>query len=203
MPFIDLTHSFTAEMPVYPGDLPPLVQSDEASGGDFVHYQLETSMHVGTHIDAPFHCIPGGKRLAEFPVDHFTGWGVCVDARGHKEVDVELLRGVDLKEGDIVLICTEWSKKFREGDYFQAFPVFTEAFAQVLVNAKVKMVGVDTPSPDREPYAIHKILLGSEVLILENLKNVEALSGQAFRIFAFPPKFDWDGAPLRVVAEVL
>jgi len=65
------------------------------------------------------------------------------------------------------------------------------------------MVGLDMCSPDRPPFPVHKILLGGEILIIENLTNMEALEGKNFTIYAFPIKLQIDGAPVRVVAEVL
>ncbi len=65
------------------------------------------------------------------------------------------------------------------------------------------MVGFDSPSPDRTPFVIHKLLLGQEILILENLCNLEKLLGvTGFEVVALPAKFRSDSAPVRVVARV-
>ncbi len=58
MELIDLTHSFTNKMPVYSGDRTPVLK--QAGGIDkygFVHFELQSGMHVGTHMDAPLHMI--------------------------------------------------------------------------------------------------------------------------------------------------
>ena len=66
------------------------------------------------------------------------------------------------------------------------------------------MVGLDTPSPDSAPYAIHKLLFEQNILIIENLKNLESLAGfNQIEIFAFPLKLDADASPVRIVARVL
>jgi len=65
---------------------------------------------------------------------------------------------------------------------------------------KVKLVGVEGPSPDKEPYPIHKILLANDILKLENLCNLDKLP-EKFKVYAFPIKVKTDGIPVRVVAE--
>ncbi len=75
--------------------------------------------------------------------------------------------------------------------------------AHCLVNAGINMVILDTPSPDREPFPIHHILLGNDVLIVENATNFSALEGiETFTIHATPAKFEASGAPVRVFATM-
>lgn len=65
------------------------------------------------------------------------------------------------------------------------------------------MVGTDTPSPDKSPYLIHKILLKGDVLIIENLTNLESLlSHSEFEVIALPIRFEAEASPIRVVAKV-
>ena len=58
-------------------------------------------------------------------------------------------------------------------------------------------------SVDHEAILIHKILLGNNILIIENLTNLSVLAGETFKVYAFPLKFQLDGSPTRVVAELL
>ena len=44
------------------------------------------------------------------------------------------------------------------------------------------MVGLDSPSVDKSPYHIYKILLINDVLIIENLVNLEKLVDIVFEI---------------------
>jgi kynurenine formamidase len=54
MKIIDLTHTFTDTMPIFPGDNIPQLKENIDTKNNIVHYHLETSMHVGTHMDAPY-----------------------------------------------------------------------------------------------------------------------------------------------------
>ena len=201
MQYIDLTQTFGPKMPVYPGDpQSELKQITTIEKDGFTDHQLNTAMHVGTHMDAPLHMIAGGKRISEIGLDKFFGQGHLIDARGKEKIDVDVLAGVE--PGDIVLVLTGFSEKFHDADYYGKYPQLTEAFANKLVELKVSMVGMDTPSPDREPFVVHKVLLSQEILIIENLTNIEQLVGQSFEVMALPLKLEADAAPVRVLARV-
>jgi kynurenine formamidase len=204
MEYIDLTHLFKAEMPVFPGDDPSKLEQTEFIGKHECNgSRVETGMHVGTHMDAPSHMIKGAKMLMEYPAEKFFGPGVLIDARGKESIDVCLLEGKNIPTGAIVLIMTGFSKKFNDLDYYETYPEITTDFAHKMVELGVSIVGMDTPSPDRSPYEIHKILLKKDVLIIENLNNLEALlPHDKFNISALPTKFEAEAAPTRVVAQV-
>lgn len=202
---IDLTHVFTNDMPVYPGDACSRLYecANIKEHGACVH-SIDSGLHVGTHMDAPMHFIDGGAYICDFPVGNFQQRGVVVDARGHQVIGADLLHGHDLQAEDMVLVRTDWCRRFREDDYYTAYPVIAEDFAHALVAARVSLIGLDTPSPDYEPFAIHKILLAADVLIIENLTNLAALEGfKDLLIHAYPMKYKAEAAPVRVVAEVL
>jgi kynurenine formamidase len=199
--YIDLTHTFTSQMPVYPGD--PDADLKQISKDGIVDHILTTGMHVGTHMDAPLHMIEGGKHLSDFNLDSFIGNGILMDARGKEKIDSSLLGGLEINEGDIAVIMTGWDKQFLQPEYYIKYPELTEDFANKLVEFGVKMVGIDTPSPDYPPFNVHKILLSQNILIIENLTNLEALlPHQNFEIIALPAKFKTEAAPVRVVAKV-
>jgi kynurenine formamidase len=203
MKLIDLTHSFTCDMPVYPDDpIPELKQTAFLDEHGYNDYCLHGGMHVGTHMDAPFHMIANGAMMSEIPVTQFFGRGHLVDARGRQTVTLDLLDNIPLEKGDIVLVLTGWYKHFRLPDYYENFPEIDPIFAQRLVDAGVSILGLDTPTPDKPPFTVHKILLGNNVLIIENLTDLELLLDVgAFDITAAPAKFHCEAAPVRVVAK--
>lgn len=206
MKLIDLSYTFIDGMPGYPGD--PLVELKQIASminDGHVDHELKTSMHVGTHMDAPLHMVEGGKKLSDYSVGKFFGPGVLIDARGKIEVGEEFLKDKKIDEGSIVLVLTGFSQKFGVSDeYFKNYPIFTEGFAKKLVELGVSIVGTDTPSPDKEPFSVHKILLAKDILIIENLTNLESLLEVSdFQVIALPAKLDTEAAPARVVAQIL
>lgn len=202
MRYVDLTHTVTAGMPVYPGDPPVRLEAiaDVAADG-FADHQITAGMHAGTHIDAPAHMLAGGAGIADLPAAAFFGRGCLIDARGAAIAGPELLSASPAAAGDIVLVLTGFSDRFDDPAYYSDYPEISEAFAEGLVARGVKMLGLDTPSPDRAPYPVHKLLLAHGILILENLTNLAALLGvKAFDVAALPAKFAANAAPARAVA---
>jgi arylformamidase len=199
---IDLSVDLNEKTPVYPGD--PATKINPAgilkTNGYQDHYVC-MGTHVGTHMDAPSHMVAGGENLNEFPIERFSGRGVCVQVG--ENFDEEKIQKVDIQEGDIVLFHTGMSEKYHDPVYFEKYPAMSEEIANWLVQKKAKIVGVDTCSVDNtEGFPIHKALLGKGVLIIENLTNLGGLAGKSFKVHAFPIKLQIDGAPVRVVAEI-
>lgn len=202
MRIVDLTHTFKPVMPVYPGDPSPMLKKvRDMDTADATDHELHTTMHVGTHVDAPLHMIPGGAMLSQIPAGTFVGLGVLVDARGLDVITAEVLDDMKIEPGSILLVMTGHSDLFGTDAYYKAYPQFDETFAERAVDLEVKMVGMDTPSPDSAPYAVHKILLKNNILIIENLTNLESLIDlPGFAVAALPMKVEADAGPIRVVA---
>ncbi len=206
MKIIDLTHTFTDDMPVYPGDpKSTLKQLAFIEKDTYNDHRLTTAMHVGTHMDAPLHMIENGKRIDEIDPERFIGKGVLIDAREKDKIDVTVIENAHIEEGSVVLLYTGFGSIFGTDDYYKGYPELTEDFANKMVELKVKIVGMDMLGPDYDkPWVTHKILLGNEILILENLTNLDQLIDiENFEIIALPGKFKADGAPVRVIAKTL
>src|SRR3989338_6342700 len=129
MKIIDLTHTFTEDMPVYPGDPKSTLKQIATLNKDgYNDHKIETVMHVGTHMDAPLHMIKGGKRIDEISSDKLFGPGVLLDARGKTEINADILLDRRIKKGFIVLVYTGFGIKYRNKDYFENYPHFSEDF---------------------------------------------------------------------------
>jgi len=202
--YLDLSHEITDKMPIYPGDIPvSLLQQSFFQEGGHANFHLSTGMHAGTHLDGPMHLTGSLTRMAEIPLEQFAGKGFLVNVVGQSVIDPPESVFEVLLPGAIVLFYTGFDQYFGQGAYYHSYPVFSEATAHLLVKKKVKMVGMDTPSPDYAPFRIHEILLGNQILILENLTNLSALLPyREFELLAFPLKIRADSSPVRVVARV-
>jgi arylformamidase len=201
MPYVfDLTMPINEETPTYTGDPEQEIEKVATVGEDgYAVKRLSFPSHFSTHFDAPSHMIAGGKSLDEYPVGKFVGDAVVVDVRGQELIDsAGGVSGVDM-----VFFRTGRSQRAYEEDYHDDVPVLTEDTAEELAKSGVDVVGIDSPSPDTEPFPVHDTLLSNDVLILENLVNLGAVQGKVFRCYALPlPVDDADGAPCRVVGVV-
>lgn len=121
--YLDLTHEFRQPMPVFPGDpVPSLIQIASIAKDGYTNHQLTTSLHVGTHLDAPWHMVEGGKTVAELAVECCVGRGLLIDARGQAMVGPDAIAGTTLQPGDIVVVLTGWGDRFGAAEYFYRIP---------------------------------------------------------------------------------
>jgi kynurenine formamidase len=208
---MDLSHTLQEGMPVYPGTEPPsFTQACTLEVDGYVETRLTMLTHVGTHVDAPGHIIPGGATLDELPVAAFTGTAVVVDVTGvtGREVSVADLRGVQdrMHGADFVLLRTGWSAHWGAPAYFQGFPVLSAEAAAWLVAGGRKGVGVDAISVDVEgssAFPVHRAILGCGAIVVENLVGLEQLPAGGFPFACFPLRVAGaDGSPVRAVAWV-
>lgn len=203
--FIDLTHTIKDNMPVFPGDIPLVLMHERKYETDNYHnFILSTGLHVGTHIDTPMHMTDSSKMISTYSLDYFIGKGVLLNALGDKIVTLKTEYHQIVNEHDIVLINTGYSKHFYDNDYFINYPVLSEELIEFLIDKKIKILGLDTPSPDKYPFKLHKLLFNNNILIIENLCNLELLTDvKQFTIYALPLKINSDGALARVFAKII
>ena len=92
--------------------------------------------------------------------------------------------------------------------FYKGFPFFSEDAAKYLVDCGLKVLALDTPSPDdgnaigkMDDSPVHKILLKHDVTIIEYLTNTDRLDpNKSYDLFALPLKLrGCDGAPSRVI----
>src|SRR3989344_3522422 len=196
---IDLTLSIDNKTPNWLGDPEIVIKQFSTVEKDAIGKKvLMFHSHFSTHVDAPSHMVANGKTLSDYPIEKFVGKCIVLDVRGQKEINANL---DSVKEGDIVFFLTSHSDKMYYKDYFYSNPVLTPKTAQGLVDKKIKIVGLDSPTPDNEPYTLHKLFFKHDILIVENLVNLKGLAGKRFECYILPLKIkDGDGAPCRVIA---
>lgn len=174
--------------------------------------------HLGTHMDAPAHFFPEGKRMGDFPTSKFTGPGVVLNLErsGPVTIDVEDFENaaVEIRNGDIVFIYTGYAEKVGVVDIHSiGHPYLSDAAAQWLVDRDVPIVGVDffTPDlpggfrPENFDWPVHQILLGNETLIVENLGvGLLRLLDKRVEILCVPLRLDdADAGPVVPLARII
>ncbi len=197
---IDLSHIIDENLAHHPFDEPlDMVHHKSLADDGFNDTKISTGMHIGTHMDAPSHMTDRKIFISDIPLERLVGRGILFDVRGQEEINLTE-DAIDLvQEGHVVLFFTGFGDVFGSEEYFHDYPVISEILADQLVAKKVKLIGMDTPSPDKFPYNIHKKLLSHDILIIENLVNLESLIDvKDFTIHAVPMKIAAEGAPVRV-----
>ena len=192
MKIVDLTMPIDEKTPVFPGDTKQeIVQVRTIEKNGWNEKRLTFNSHFSTHIDAPVHMLENGKKLDDYPIEHFIGEAIVVNAGSNFS---------EVKQGDMGFVYTGHTKKAYSPDFYRDNPTLTEDMAKELVAKGAKIVGIDSYTVDNEPFAIHKMLLKNDILIVENLINLDKLRGRRFKCYVMPLNIkDADGAPCRVI----
>lgn len=200
---IDLSQNITDNMAVHPyDDSVRLYQDKHLAEDGYNNFRLEIGMHAGTHIDTPMHLTDRQTFINEISLDRFTGRGCMLDVRDRQVIGLEQEYTNIVQEDDIVLLFTNYSDRYGTEEYFTDHPIVHKELVDFLVYKKIKMLGMDLPSPDRYPFLIHKQLLSNDILIIENLTNLARLLNSAFEILAFPLKIKAEASMARVIARI-
>ena len=213
MNIIDLTHEMEQGMPCFHADWHIPFSSETLGMIESVGRntkKLTMGSHTGTHMDAPGHFIPDGITITEIPLATLCGDVTLLDLRSlpdNAAVTPEMLQGIPLHEK--VICVFGWDKHWNTGDYYANYPYFSKEAAQFLIDAGVKLLGLDTPSPDNSKTplhaendsVIHKLFLKNGVILVEYLATAGITDyAVEYQIAALPMKIkDSDGAPARVL----
>jgi arylformamidase len=219
MTVVDLTRGISPDIKVFPGSpQPAFVRWSKFDTHGYDSEVMFLSTHTGTHMDAPCHFTLDGKSIDQIDVERF----ICKDAlllKIRKKRNELITRhdiidcGVSIKKNDSIVFHTGWEKQYykkdnkKTGDYVMANPGLRADASGFLVDCKVNAVAIDSPSIDAgttNNFISHKILLSNDVLVIENLCNLEKLSGaRRFTLIVTPLKLvRATGSPIRAIGIV-
>jgi kynurenine formamidase len=195
----DLAQPHYNHAPQFPGQPPNSIGYQQLAAVDGATVERCTFMtHSGSHVDAPFHYLPDLPCIHELPLSHFYGPCVALDLRGFEHshpIDADDLRKHEalITEDTFILLKTGWGeKRGNSKEFLTAWPYMSGNGAQYLLDRKVKGMGIDGLStggyPDEHAESdAHKLLLGSQKLLLEDIHIPDALlDGKCRHFAAFP-----------------
>jgi isatin hydrolase len=209
----------------WPGELSPV--SDR--GGPYQTRWMLIDDHTGTHFDAPSHFIPppdSGLPNASaaglvsgdvVELDQLMGTAAVIDASGlvgqggpgrSALVTAESVRAWEyehrrLRSGDVVLIRTDWDRKYltgAEGAGYaydvvvsrtaEGWPAPDEDTIELLLERGVRCVGIDAPSIGavHDPIPVHVRGLGGGAVFIEGLANLAELPATGAYFVFLPVK---------------
>ena len=211
MKLIDLTHTISEDMPVYPGTKPPEFRpanSYEVDG--FQETLLTMFSHTGTHVDPPAHLFPGRTTLDAFPIEQFVGRALVIDCSHLTEgaaitmADLQPY-GEKVERADFLLFYLGWDRRWGTERYFGDYPCLDEEVLTYILDSGKKGIGFDVigvdPIADGNLTRHRRLFETHEILNIENLKDLDRCGDELFWFFALPLKWEnADGAPIRAVA---
>jgi kynurenine formamidase len=220
--WIDLSHTLEEGIPAWPTHArfsSTLYESQEL-GDVATHHGLTISEHTGTHMDAPLHFVPEGPAhygTDEIPLECLAGRAATIEATDLGSDDLLTVDHIaswerehgPIERGDRVLVRYGWDSRWTTGlegrRFLEDWPGLSGEAAEYLVGKGTALVGCDTLAVDAAgspENPAHHALLGNEVYVVENLKNLDRLP--PFSLFlALPLKIrGGSGSPVRAVALV-
>jgi arylformamidase len=172
--------------PPYPGDEPPRLKAVHRmkDGESYNLTRLETSMHAGTHVDAPLHFIADGNDIASLPLAQFVGDCVVLTV---PKTPLDAMYFMKRPFAPRILLHGEGQ--------------LTESAIGYLYNQGCLLIGTDKQSIGSysDELSVHVALLGYGVAVLENLDLRDVPDG-TYTLYAAPLKISGaEGAPCRAI----
>ena len=120
---------------------------------------IQTSNHMGTHLDAPRHFVTAGMTIDEIPIEWLCGPGVLVDLRDEMDelaiyTPKMIEDRVEVKKGDLLFLHTGWEKHAQFGSdpdeekYIHRHPGAHPDMVPWLLEKGIHIWGVDCISTD-------------------------------------------------------
>ena len=179
---------------VYPGDpMPKKKVLKSMENGEVYNLTIfNMCAHNGTHIDSPRHFIKDGKAVDEICLDAFVGMAYVAEHCGVVTGDdaEEIIKKANAQN-------PESAKRILiKGD----IEVSLEA-AKVFASSNILLIGNEpqTVGPQNAPMAVHLVLLGADVVLLEGICLSEVSEGVYFLNAAPLNLSGADGSPCRAV----
>jgi kynurenine formamidase len=224
---VDLTHTFSPKLPVFPAFKPVQIKPKFSIAKDgFFANEITFDEHTGTHMDAPVHFIANSTPADRLPVDRLIAplAVVSIAARAAKDPDTALT--VDdimawekqhgrVPRGAVVAVHTGWDARIGTPDRFlnkdksgtMHAPGFSEAAARFLAEEReIVGAGIDTLSLDigaAAKFVAHLALLGAGKYGIELMANLTMVPPSGATIIVGAPKHEGaSGGPVRLLALV-
>lgn len=191
MHIYDITQELLSSV-VFPGDPAPQATSlCRIERGDLYNLStLSMCAHNGTHVDAPAHFIRDGKTVDQIPPETFIGRCYVAHHTG------------DVTAADAQAMLTRARAAHAETRLLIAGKAtVTEEAARVFADAPLCLIGNEsqTVGPEHAPMAVHLLLLGRGIVLLEGVRLQHVPEG-AYLLSAAPLNVaGLEGSPCRAV----
>ncbi len=219
---IDLTHTLAPNIPAWDigCGFKHTTKLDYAGCDADVKFrvqQVQMDAGIGTHIDAPTHCIEGGMTIEQIPLQMLVApcavidVSNCIDERYCVSVaDIQAFESQygTIPKDTLILIRTGWEQFWQHPEKYRndlLFPSVSCEAAELLLNRQVVGLGIDTLSPDCpvNGYAVHQLFLSEGKYLIENVAHLAYLPPTGSFVLALPIKIkEGTEAPVRLVALV-
>ncbi|WP_217589751.1 arylformamidase [Lentibacillus saliphilus] len=204
--WIDISQPLSNDIAHWPGDTPFHYETtySKSHTGSVNIGQITTSLHCGTHVDAPFHFDNDGATIDQLDINLYIGRAKVIDVSQYDPITPDALTEVDLSCVERVLFRTALPNNPHR--FPEHMPTFDPALASFLKDQGIRLFGIDMPSVDpvdSKTLDMHHALYDHDIVILENLMLDHVHPGN-YELIALPLSIvGADGSPVRAVIKPL
>ncbi len=179
---------------VFPGDPAPErnVLSSMEAGALYNLTAISMCAHNGTHVDAPFHFVNDGKTVDAVSLEAFVGMAYVAEHHGVVSAD---------DAARIIASANAQNPESARRILIKGAAVVSAEAAKVFAASGIVLLGNEsqTVGPEDAPMAVHLILLGAGVVLLEGIR-LGAVPEGAYLLNAAPLNLAGaDGSPCRAI----
>ena len=179
---------------VYPGDPAPEKKMISLMENGDLYNLTSFSMcaHNGTHIDAPFHFMNNGKTVDEIDLDVFVGMAYVAEHQG-------IVTGEDAAQ--IIEKAKKQNPEATKRILIKGNAEVSLEAAKIFASSDILLLGNEpqTVGPENAPMAVHLVLLGANIILLEGIRLADVSEG-VYLLNAAPLNLSGtDGSPCRAV----
>ncbi|MGZ3796044.1 MAG: cyclase family protein [Pseudobdellovibrionaceae bacterium] len=198
----DISPMISPSLAVFPGDVAfkRKVSMDFAQGDHLSLSSMESTLHLGSHADAPSHYHKEGVSIEQCSLDTYLGRCQVIDVspvKGEltreKLGPVEILAPRILFKTNSIVDVNQW-----QNDFTYLAPELIDGLA----SQGVRLIGIDTPSMDHsqsKSLECHQAFFRNRISILEGLV-LQNISPGLYILVALPLKIQGaEASPVRAV----
>jgi len=207
---IDISVPLKPDMPTWPDSVGlRLTRTMSLEAGDRANVsRLDCDVHMGTHVDAPWHFLNDGFTVDAMSLDVLIGPALVAYLPEASVITANELADLNLASGiQRLLLKTRNSDLWAAGvtEFRKDYVALSADAARWVVERGIRLIGIDYLSVqcyDDNPLT-HQILMKAGVIIVEGL-NLAAVEPGSYELICLPIRLmGADGAPVRAVLRAL
>ncbi len=186
---------------VFPGDPAPerkvLMKISDGAVCNLTAFSM--CAHNGTHVDAPYHFYADGKTLDNVALERFVGYAYVAAHEG--DITAEDAKEILNKARKAISESAGAHPDADKRILIKGKAVLTEEGAKVFAENDILLYGNESQpvGPEDAPKAVHLIMLGAEIVLLEGIRLSHVEDG-IYLLNAAPINLGGsDGAPCRAI----
>ncbi len=203
MEYIDISPIITPEIAVFPGDttFSRNILLDFSLGHNLTLSSINSTVHLGSHTDAPNHYHPDGEDIASRDLNYYLGECQVITVNISKKARIfpDDIKNVKVKAKRVLFKTSSFPDPNHWNDDFNSL---SPQLINYLVNLGVILVGIDTPSvdpADSKDLETHNAIFDNNLAILEGIV-LDKVENGIYTLIALPLRIEKaDASPVRAI----